>query len=136
VEHNIELTESLTIAGLAKTKFLKYYLKDSKIPLINTNNLFQFIYGSYYGGITEVYKPYGKNLTYTDVNSLYPFAALNPMPGLICQWIESYNSEGLDLSKLFGVFYAKVITNGQYLGLLPVRTKSGLIFPNGKFDGI
>jgi DNA polymerase type B, organellar and viral len=121
---------------LAKTKFLKYYLKDSKIPLINTNNLFQFIYGSYYGGITEVYKPHGKNLTYTDVNSLYPFAALNPMPGLICKWIECYNREGLDLSKLFGVFYAKVITNDQYLGLLPVRTKAGLIFPSGKFDGI
>ena len=136
LDHNIELTESLTISGLAKTKFMKYYLKDSKIPLINTNNLFQFIYGSYYGGITEVYKPHGKNLTYTDVNSLYPFAALNPMPGLICKWLECYSSEGLDLSNLFGVFYAKVITNGQYLGLLPVRTKSGLIFPRGKFDGI
>lgn len=136
IDHNIELTESLTISGLAKTKFMKYYIKDSKIPLINTNNLFQFINSSYYGGITEVYKPHGKNLTYTDVNSLYPYAALNPMPGINCQWLESYNSEGLDLSKLFGVFYAKVITNEQYLGLLPVRTKSGIIFPRGKFDGI
>jgi DNA polymerase type B, organellar and viral len=136
LDHNIELIGNLTIAGLAKTKFMKYYLKDSKIPLINTNNLFQFIYDGYYGGITEVYRPHGKNLTYTDVNSLYPYAALNPMPGLNCQWLESYNSEGLDLSKLFGVFYAKVITNGDYLGLLPVRTKSGLIFPRGKFDGI
>ena len=136
LDHNIELIGNLTISGLAKTKFMKYYLKDSKIPLINTNNLFQFIYDSYYGGITEVYRPHGKNLTYIDVNSLYPFAALNPMPGLNCQWLESYNSEGLDLSKLFGVFYAKVITNGDYLGLLPVRTKSGLIFPRGKFEGI
>lgn len=136
LDHNIELIGNLTISGLAKTKFMKYYLKDSKIPLINTNNLFQFIYGSYYGGITEVYRPHGNKLTYMDVNSLYPFAALNPMPGLNCQWLESYNSEGLDLSKLFGVFYAKVITNGNYLGLLPVRTKSGLIFPRGKFEGI
>jgi hypothetical protein len=63
-------------------------------------------------------------------------AALNPMPGLNCKWLESYNSEGLDLYKLFGVFYAKVITNGQYLDLLQVRTKSGLNFPKGKFDGI
>lgn len=84
-DHNIELTANLTISGLAKTKFLKYYLKDSKIPLINTNNLFQFIYSSYFGGITEVYKPYGENLTYLDVNSLYPFAALNPMPGIKCK---------------------------------------------------
>jgi DNA polymerase type B, organellar and viral len=44
LDHNIELIGNLTISGLAKTKFMKYYLKDSKIPLINTNNLFQFIY--------------------------------------------------------------------------------------------
>ena len=115
---------------------MKYYLKDSKIPLVNTNNLFQFIYNSYYGGITEVYKPHGKFLTYTDVNSLYPFAALNPMPGLNCQWLESYNSEGLELSNLFGVCYAEVITNVLYLGLLPVRTKSCIRFPRGNLEGI
>jgi hypothetical protein len=79
------MTDGLTISSLAKTKFFKYYLNDSKIPLINTNTLFNFIYSGYYGGITEVYKPYGVNLTYLDVNSLYPFAAKNPMPGLDCQ---------------------------------------------------
>lgn len=136
IDHNIEMTESLTISSLARTKFLKYYLKDSVIPLINQNNIFQFIYASYYGGITEVYKPYGYNLNYLDVNSLYPFAAKNPMPGNNCFWIESYDSEGLDLDKLFGVFYCEVITNNLYLGLLPVKTKSGTIFPNGKFAGI
>lgn len=135
-DHNIELTNSLTIASLAKNKFLKYYLKDSQIPLINNNNLFQFIYGGYFGGITEVYKPIANFFNYLDVNSLYPFAALNPMPALDCKWIESFNSEGLDLSKLFGVFFAKVETNDQYLGLLPLRTKAGIIFPEGKFEGI
>jgi len=67
---------------------------------------------------------------------LYPFAALNSMPGTDCKWLESYNSEGLNLDNLFGIFFAKVETNNQYLGLLPVRTKSGLIFPEGKFEGI
>ncbi|KAF8805670.1 hypothetical protein BYT27DRAFT_7224747 [Phlegmacium glaucopus] len=119
-DHNIEMTE-------AKNKFFKYYLKNSKIPLINTNNLFNFIYLAYYGGITEVYKPYGQDLTYLDVNSLYPFSAKNPMPGLEYQ--------GLDLDKLFGVFHAEVITNDLYIGLLPVKTKTGIIFPNGKFEG-
>jgi hypothetical protein len=140
IDHNIEMTESLTISSLARTKFLKYYLKDFLIPLINQNNLFlaipkgrvAFIYASYYGGITEVYKPYGKILNYLDVNSLYHFAAKNPMPGNNCFWIESYDEGGLDLDYLFGVFYAEVITNDLYLGLLPVKTKSGTIFPLGK----
>jgi DNA polymerase type B, organellar and viral len=135
-DHNIELTKGLTISSLAKTKFLKYYLKDSKIPLINSNTMFQFIYGAYFGGITEVYIPLAQIFNYLDVNSLYPSAALNPMPGLNCKWIESYNSEGLDLSELFGFFHAEVETNSQYLGLLPLRTKSGVIFPEGKYEGI
>ena len=135
-DHNIEMTESLTISSLAITKYLKYYLRNNKIPLINSNNVFQFIYSSYYGGITEVYKPKGDNLNYLDVNSLYPFASLSLMPGLECKWIESFNSEGLDINKLFGIFYAEVITSYLYIGLLPIKTKSGLIFPNGKFSGV
>jgi len=104
------MTEGLTIASLAKLKFFKYYLKDSKIPLINTNILFNFIYSAYYGGITEVYIPYGQDLTFSDINSLYPYAAKNPMPGLECIWIECYDNQELDLDKLFGVFHAEVVT--------------------------
>lgn len=41
---------------------------------------------AYNGGIAEVYKPYGVNLYNYDVNSLYPFTALNDMPGLNCEF--------------------------------------------------
>jgi hypothetical protein len=33
IDHNLEMTDCLTISSLAKNKFLKYYLNDSKIPL-------------------------------------------------------------------------------------------------------
>lgn len=39
-----------------------------------------FVRISYYGGATDVYKRYGEKLHYYDVNSLYPYAMLNPMP--------------------------------------------------------
>lgn len=71
LDHNLEMTHSLTISSLAKTKFLRFYLKDSKIPLINNQFMFNFIYDALYGGITEVYRPYGTKLTYLDVNSFY-----------------------------------------------------------------
>lgn len=132
VDHNLEMTEGLTISSLAKNLFFKYYLKFSKIPLINTNTLFNFIYSSYYGVIKVVYIPCGKDLTYLDVNSLYPFAALNPMPGLDCKWIESYGDQELDLDQLFGIFHAVVVPNYLYIGFLPLRSKDGILFPNGK----
>ena len=51
---------------------------------------------AYYGGITEVYKPYGENFYYYDVNSLYPFASLNDMPGLSCRKITFSNNLVID----------------------------------------
>ena len=78
------MTGGLTISRLALNKYLKHYLKDNKIPLINQSTLFNFIYQGYFGGCTEVYIPYGENLKYYDVNSLYPAVALNPMPGIEC----------------------------------------------------
>jgi len=42
-DHNIELNKGLTIASLSRIKYMKYYLKENSIPLINNNNLFQFI---------------------------------------------------------------------------------------------
>lgn len=47
MDHNLEMTDCLTISSLAKNKFLKYSLKDSKILLINSNTLFNFIYSAY-----------------------------------------------------------------------------------------
>ena len=37
------MTEGLTISRLALDSFLKNYLKDSKIPLINKLNIYNFI---------------------------------------------------------------------------------------------
>ena len=139
IQFNSELTEGLTITRLALNIFFKkyYFYKNKAIPLINKLFLFDFIKEAYFGGITEVYKPFGKDLNYIDVNSLYPFAAINPMPGIECNYIESLDQiNGLNLENLFGFFYAKVKTNDQYLGLLPVRRDNRLIFPNGKFEGI
>ena len=63
----------MTISRLALNLFLQKYLpkfsnsnliliSDRVIPLINQSHIFNFIYNAYYGGITEVYKPHGKNL--------------------------------------------------------------------------
>ena len=137
LKYNIQVSKSLTISSLAMKIFLgKYY--NFNIPLIVKRSLYNSIKQSYFGGITEVYIPTNINnerLYYYDVNSLYPYAALNAMPGLDCVFESDINLDIKDIASLFGFYYCKVLTNNSYLGLLPLRTKNGLIMPNGEWEG-
>lgn len=132
IEYNLQITECLTISRLALNIFFKRYLGQNLLPVIKNVSVFSFIKLANYGGVVEVYRPYGVNLFYYDVNSLYPFASKNPMPGHICEYIES--NEPLELSELFGFYFCKIKTQDNYLGLLPVH-KNGLIMPNGTWFG-
>lgn len=136
IHFNEQITDALTITRLALNIFKNKYYNKKFIPAINKIYLFNFIKEGYFGGITDVYRPYGKDLVYIDVNSLYPYAALNKMPGTDCNYIETFDDKGLDLDKLFGFFYARVKTNNLYIGLLPVHIDNRLICPNGEFYGI
>jgi hypothetical protein len=129
--YDIQMTNCSTISRLALNIFKKHYLKESKIPVIKSS-MFRDIKEAYYGGISEVYKPFGKDLFHYDVNSLYPAASLNSMPGNKCSYIEDFENKGLNLDNLFGYFYCEVEAKYNYLGLLPVRTDKGLIMPTGK----
>lgn len=55
--------------------------------MVNNKKMYSEIKSSYFGVITEVYRPYGNNLYVYDVNSLYPYVSLEYMPGLICHKI-------------------------------------------------
>ena len=134
MKYYIDLSDVVSTSSLSLKIFRSKFL-DTNIPILNSVDDF-FIRKSYIGGATDYYKLYGENLYYYDVNSLYPYAALNPIPGTDCYYIETFKDKGLDLDKLFGFFYAKVKTNNQYLGLLPVHRGGRLICPNGEFEGI
>ena len=83
-DYNINMIDSLTISSLAMKIYLQKYYK-TNIPCINKASIYNDIKKGYYGGITEVYRPYGENLYYYDVNSLYPYVGRNcDLPGLTC----------------------------------------------------
>ena len=132
-KYDLQITHSLTVSRLALNIFIKDYLKQSKLPIIK-QNMFSDIKQAYFGGVTEVYKPYGENLYYYDVNSLYPFASLNPMPSTNCTYLEYFNSSP-NIQDLFGFFYCEIESQDNYLGLLPVHSDLGLIMPNGRWSG-
>jgi hypothetical protein len=54
------------------------------------------------------------------------------MPGLECSKV-LYYKENTDLNNLFGFYYCSIEAPlNNYLGVLPVRDKSGISFPVGK----
>lgn len=138
---DVQMTESITITSLAlKILYTKYNKGKVIIPSITDKDMYKDLKNSYYGGRVEIFKPYGRNLYYYDVNSLYPYAALGDIPGLEASYIELFNYD-IDIKELFGFFYCKVTTPQdnpklKYLGLLPYRNRRGsLSFPIGSWEG-
>ena len=134
LNYGLDITNSLTISSLAMSLYHTNYYTKANIPLIKNAQIYRDIKLAYYGGITEVYKPYGTNLNYYDVNSLYPYASLNDMPGSVC-YREEYINDVVNIQDLFGFYYCEITCKDNYLGLLPVRESTGLIFPVGKWTG-
>lgn len=121
IDHHIHATKSLTISSLSMDIYLRRFY-NGNIPLIKQKSVYNDIKSSYYGGITEVYKPFGKDLYYYDVNSLYPYSALNSMPGLSCVYTDNINKYFSEVGKeLFGFYYCIIKASDSYIGLLPYR---------------
>lgn len=112
--------------------------KNSNWPIhIPNKNEDSFIRRAYYGGHTDTYKPYGEDLYYYDVNSLYPFVMKEfPMPGGVPVW--HGNLESKDLDSMFGFIEAYVVCPKTIKKpFLPYRDKNNtLIFPTGEFVGV
>ncbi len=90
---NVQIVNCLTVYRIASDIYLKNFVNrgTSNLPYINIMSVFNDIHKAYFGGITEVYIPYGINLKYYDVNSLYPYASYNPMPGLNAEYIDYFD---------------------------------------------
>lgn len=107
--YNVDIGVCLTLSSLAiKIYRMKYYEKNGWPIYIPSSNQDAFIRRGYYGGHADTYKPYGDNLYYYDVNSLYPFVMKTfPMPGGKPVW--HGNLEGLELDNMFGFIEAYVV---------------------------
>ncbi|KAH6556220.1 hypothetical protein KP509_1Z195900, partial [Ceratopteris richardii] len=136
VRYQIDITKSLTVSALAMKIYRTYYYPDT-LPIYKPQpNQAAFIREGYYGGHTDVYIPYGRDLYYYDVNSLYPYAMTKPMPGGAPVW---HSLQGANLSKLFGFVKAKVTCPDDIkVPFLPYRNPEtgSLVFPTGTFTGV
>lgn len=136
--YKVDIESKITLSSLALSIFRMKYYDASNWPIhIPNKNEDSFLRRAYYGGHTDAYKPYGEDLYYYDVNSLYPFVMKEfPMPGGVPVW--HGNLDGKDLDSMFGFIEAYVeCPKTIKKPFLPYRDKNNtLIFPTGEFIGV
>lgn len=116
---------------------MNYYDQNDSPIYIPSSNQDVFIQRGYYGGHADTYKPYGQNIYYYDVNSLYPYVMKTfAMPGGKPVW--HGNLEGLELDDMFGFIEAYVVCPTTITRpFLPYKKQNNtLLFPTGKFWGV
>lgn len=130
-QYNIDLSKCFSASSMAmkiyRTKFIA-----TDIPILPLN-IENEIRESYRGGHTEVYRCVGHNLYHYDMNSLYAYAIMNPMPFQF-----KLITHDIDLNNFFGfatvnVFAPDTIFN-PFLPYKDIET-GNLHYPYGFFKG-
>lgn len=123
------LTDKLTIASASMNEFLSKYTGIKPTPL--TNNIRTKLTDFYYGGRTEVFKRYGEDLFYYDINSLYPYVMANyKYPQINSDYELTTNAN--DIADC-DFIYCDVKAPDINIPLIPTKINNKLIFPLGSF---
>ncbi|XP_042453061.1 DNA polymerase-like [Zingiber officinale] len=138
-KYNIDIENIMTLSSLSLLIYRSNYLDEKKYPIYLLNrNQDAFIRRGYYGGHSDVYKPYGENLFFYDINSLYPYVMKKyPMPCGEPVWRK--NLEKVELDTLYGFIEAYVVCPKDInRPFLPYREPeiNTLIFPTGHFIAV
>jgi len=133
-EFNIDITSIVSTSSLSLKIFRTHFLK-VEIPILK-GSTDKFIRRSYFGGGTDYYIGYGENLHYYDVNSLYPYSMMKPMPFKI---IKYHNNLNIDLTvdtELFGFFEAQCYVPNNVRPMLSYKHQGKIIYPHGTWKGV
>nr|QWO71444.1 DNA polymerase [Termitomyces sp. T8] len=132
----INISRVRTISGLAFLIFTSKYYKESETPIyFSKGKLETYIRQAYVGGIVDVNVYYTDYTTYKyDVNSHYPNAMLQPMPG----GLPRISSE-TNLDKIFGFVETIVEAPTERelkIPILPVKKDELTVLFRGTIKGI
>ncbi|KAM3218115.1 hypothetical protein P3L10_022644 [Capsicum annuum] len=130
-KYHMDIMNVMTLSSLSLKIFRQNYLDDEVFHIhLPTRNQDTFIRRGFYGGHVDVYKPYGENLYYYDVNSLYPYIMVEyPIP---CGIPASKNNlKSTKLDSLFGFLEAYVVCP-TYISrpFLPYKNQTGTFLFN------
>jgi hypothetical protein len=135
----VDITKVLSASSLSLLIFRTNHL-DTEIPILK-KHVDSFIRKSYFGGATDYYKAHGEDLHYYDVNSLYPYAMLKPMPlNLIkvhknISQLQLRSESDTNFNNFFGFVKCKVTTPNTLKPVHPFKYQGKTIFPTGTWIG-
>jgi hypothetical protein len=127
--------ESIYSTATLSLKIFRTKFQDKPIYIL-PKSMDSFIRVGYYGGGTDVYKAHGKNIHYYDVNSLYPYAMLNPMPyDLITPNLIDLSNRTLE--SFFGFAEVRIYCpNTVFRPVLPFHFEGKTVYPRGTWRGV
>lgn len=134
-DYSIPLNKIYSTSNLAFTVFRTKFLSNDRNIHSCTLHEYNLIKPTYFGGAVEVYINSGEDLYYYDVNSLYPYAMLNPLPTRYISTVRPSLGEFI-YEDMFGfvdceISIPKCTKNPQ----VPVRLDEGIIYPTGVIKG-
>lgn len=130
----VDIETVYSTATLALKVYRTHFQKESIYILPASKDY--FIRKGYFGGGTDVYKAYGKKLYYYDINSLYPYAMLNPMPHEILNDGERIDLSDRNLDSFFGFAYVRIFCPlNMERPVLPFHEGGKTIYPTGTWSG-
>lgn len=98
MDYQVDICSILSTSTLSMKIFRSKFL-NVDIPILKRLDD-TFIRQSYFGGATDYYQLRAKNIYYYDVNSLYPFAMMKPMPFKLIKKIKVF-SNNFNLNNFF-----------------------------------
>jgi hypothetical protein len=131
-KYKVNITTVFSTSTLSLKIFRTNFQKEI-IPILSRKED-AFIRPSYFGGATDYYKAYGKNLHYYDVTSLYPYAMCKPLPGTLKKVHKDFNN--IKLEDFFGFIKCEITIDSNVLKpMVPFKYGGKTIFPTGEIKG-
>ena len=131
----VGITAPATAVKLLRRRYLRQ-------PIKRNEHTHDFVRRGYFGGRVEVFRRKGQKLRYYDINSSYPAAMLEKMPGSTCHAWEGKPPKRL-LDNYIGFAEVRIeVPEDLHIPPLPVRGDGGelpkgkLLFPTGKLYGV
>ena len=124
----------MTTSSLAMAIYRQKYLKETILYKL-TPDKEEFVRAGYYGGRNEIFRMVAENVREYDINSMYVFAMLLPLPcGSKGAWASGYRWREPDTVAFIDATVK--CPDDLLIPLLPFRYRGKLLFPKGEFRGV
>jgi len=135
-EFKIDILNCPTLPSIAFKLFRSHFMNDKQPIGISWLEQYNKLKPGYRGGHVDVYKPYGKDLYYYDVNSLYPFVMDKYYYPIGAPQYFEYTSHKPLGRDLFGIVMARIKAPDIKAPILLTEVDNKVIAPVGEWEGI